>query len=167
MSRGLHLPLQGQLQWAGLVISMCVQGGVNGQRGSKPVSLDGPCNFPLSSSLTLSDGETLSVQGGDGGGGISCKPCLKFFSGTSWACCTTRKKRASELGTRHTREGCRLSDQVPSGPIFSPSAVNQSPYWWLCHIQYWTPPPTSQRILDTLGGSMFLPSWRQQTWTRL
>lgn len=68
MSRGLHLPLQGQLQWAGLVISMCIQGGVNGQRGSKPVSLDGPCNSSLSSSLTLSDGETLSVQGGMGVG---------------------------------------------------------------------------------------------------
>lgn len=41
---------------------------MNGQRGSKPVSLDGPCNSSLSSSLTLSDGETLSVQGGMGVG---------------------------------------------------------------------------------------------------
>lgn len=49
--------------------SVCAsRGGVNGQRGSKPVSLDGPCISPLSSSLTLSDGETVSVQGGMGVG---------------------------------------------------------------------------------------------------
>lgn len=90
---------------------MCVQRGVNGQRGSKPLSLGGPCNSQLSSSLTLSDGGNTICQGWAVGGGGG-KPCLKFFSGTSWACCTPRKKRASELGTRHTREGCRLSGAI-------------------------------------------------------
>lgn len=28
-------------------------------------------------------------------------------------------------------------------------------------------PTTSQRALDTLGGSLFLPSWSQQTWPQL
>lgn len=51
----------------------------------------------------------------------------------------TKEEKSLRIG-HNTREGCRLSDQVPSGPIFSPSAVNQSRYWWLCHIQCWAPP---------------------------
>lgn len=78
--------------------------------------------------MTLSDGGNYLSGGesrrGYGGVGTSCgKPCLKF-SGTSWACCAPRKKRASESGTRQTREGRGLSDQVPfSYPVQSTRAL--------------------------------------------
>lgn len=142
---------------------MCVQRGVNGQRGLKPLSLGGPCNSRLSSSLTLSDGGNTICQGWAVGEGEGVN--LVSSSSQAPAGLAVHQGRKEPQNWAQDTQGRAAGFQVPSGPIFSPSAVNQSPYWWLCHIQCWAP-PISQRILDTLGGSMLLPSWRQQTWTQ-
>lgn len=163
MSRGLHLPLQGQLQWAGLVISMCVQGGVNGQRGSKPVSLDGPCNSPLSSSLTLSDGETLSVQGGMG---VGVSPVnLVSSSSQAPAGLAVQQEKSLRIGHKTHKGGLQAFRPGAIWTHFLTQCSQTEPLLVALSHPVLDPPP--QRILDTLGGSMFLPSWRQQTWTQL
>lgn len=143
--------------------------GVNGQRGSKPVSLDGPCNSPLSSSLTLSDGETLSVQG-EMGVGVSPVNLVSSSSQAPAGLAVQQERKEPQNWAQDTQgraagfqTRCHLdpfSHPVQSNRALTGGFVTSS-------TGHHPPPPTSQRILDTLGGSMFLPSWRQQTWTQL
>lgn len=143
---------------------MYVQRGVNGQRGLKPLSLDGPCNSRLSSSLTLSDGGNyLSVVGvGEG---------VNLVSSSSQA--------PAGLAVHQGHQG-RKEPQNWAQDTQGRAAGFQT----RCHLDYFLTqcsqpepllvalahpvlgPPYLPEDFRYPGGSMFLPSWRQQTWTQ-
>lgn len=68
----------------------------------------------------------------------------------------TKEEKSLRIGHKTHKGGLQAFRPGAIWTIFSPSAVNQSPYWWLCHIQCWAL-PISQRILDTLGEVCFCP----------